>query len=63
LTRNYIGRSNWERATAEYQDADERLRGALFDFRLYRTPMSADKIRRTVEWGREKLGLLGDAAA
>lgn len=63
LTRNYIGRSNWERATATYQDADERFRGALFDFRLYRTPMSADKIRRTVEWGREKLGLLQDGAA
>ena len=58
LTNNYIGRSNWEGITAQYQDADERFRGAMFDFRLYRIPMSESKIRRTVEWGREKLGLI-----
>lgn len=51
-TNNYIGRSNWEGVSSQYQDADERFRGALFDFRLYRTPMSASKIKRTVEWGR-----------
>jgi hypothetical protein len=54
-TMNYIGRSNWEKVTAEYQDADQRLRGALFDFRLYRSPMSAAKIARTVEWGKDRL--------
>ena len=58
LTNNYIGRSNWEGVTSQYQDADERFRGAMFDFRMYRTPMSSAKITRTVEWGREKLGLL-----
>jgi hypothetical protein len=57
VTSNYIGRSNWEGVTSQYQDADERFRGALFDFRLYRTPMSAAKVKRTVEWGREKLGM------
>jgi hypothetical protein len=56
-TNNYIGRSNWEGVTSQYQDADERFRGALFDFRLYRAPMSAAKIKRTVEWGRAKLGI------
>jgi hypothetical protein len=60
-TNNYIGRSNWEGVTSQYNDADQRFRGALFDFRLYRAPMSAAKITRTVEWGKEKLGLLGDA--
>jgi hypothetical protein len=58
LTRNYIGRSNWEGVTTQYEDADERFRGSLFDFRLYRQPMSGSKINRTVEWGRQKLGLL-----
>jgi hypothetical protein len=58
LTRNYIGRSNWEGVTTQYEDADERFRGALFDFRLYRTPMNGSKINRTVMWGREKLGIL-----
>ena len=55
-TMNYIGKSNWESETAQYQDADQRLRGALFDFRLYRLPMSASKIERTVQWGKKKLG-------
>lgn len=54
-TMNYIGKSNWESQTAEYQDADQRLRGALFDFRLYRAPMSKAKIDRTFAWGKEKL--------
>jgi hypothetical protein len=54
-TRNYIGRSNWEAGTTQYQDRDERFRGSLFDFRLYRVPMAEGKIRRTREWGLEKL--------
>ena len=54
-TLNYIGRSNWESETAQYQDADQRLRGSLFDFRLYRSPMSSSKIDRTILWGKERL--------
>ena len=54
-TRNYIGRSNWENVTKGYQDRDERFRGALFDFRMYRAPMAPTKIARTVAWGRERL--------
>ena len=54
-TNNYIGRSNWEVATEEFQDADERFRGTLFDFRLYRSPMSEAKVARTYQWGRTKL--------
>lgn len=54
-TKNYIGRSNWEGVTSQYEDADERLRGALFDLRFYRTPMSVDKIKRTVQWGKRLL--------
>jgi hypothetical protein len=55
---NYIGRSNWEGVSSQYEDADERFRGAMFDFRMYRAPMSAAKITRTVTWGREKLDIL-----
>jgi hypothetical protein len=58
VTSNYIGRSNWEGVSSQYEDGDERLRGALFDFRLYRAPMSGAKISRTVQWGKERLGLL-----
>lgn len=59
LTQNYIGRSNWEGISSQYEGGDERMRGALFDFRMYRTPMSASKIARTIQWGREKLGIGG----
>lgn len=55
LTRNYIGRSNWEGVSSQYEDGDERFRGALFDFRLYRQPISGSKISKTVLWGRQKL--------
>lgn len=54
-TNNYLGRSNWEGQTSQYQDADERFKGRMFDFRLYRTPMSKSKIQKTVEWGKKKL--------
>jgi len=52
---NYIGRSNWESDTSQYQDSDERFRGALFDMRFYRAPMSAAKIERTILWGKKRL--------
>lgn len=55
MTNNYIGRSNWEGVSSQYEDGDERFRGALFDFRLYRAPMSASKIARTVQYGRSYL--------
>lgn len=54
-TKNYIGRSNWEGVSSQYNDADERLRGALFDLRFYRTPLSEEKIKRTVKWGEKLL--------
>lgn len=54
-TRNYLGRSNWEEATAEFADSDERFRGALFDLRLYAVPLSEARIARTVAWGRRWL--------
>ena len=57
ITKNYIGRSNWEGVTSQYQDADERFHGALFDFRLYRAPMSSNKIDKTFQWGVEKLNI------
>jgi len=56
-TDNYIGRSNWETESQAFENPDERLRGALFDFRLYRQPMSEGKIDKTYRWGHKKLGI------
>lgn len=54
-TKNYIGRSNWENAQGQGQYKDERFRGSLFDFRMYRIPMPEPKIQKTIEWGKKLL--------
>jgi hypothetical protein len=55
-TLNYIGKSNWEDVgVGQYDDQDERFRGSLFDFRLYRLPMSSAKIAKTYAWGHARL--------
>jgi hypothetical protein len=52
-TKNYIGRSNWEAIEGTY--SDERFRGTLFDFRMYRIPLSETKILKSIEWGKNLL--------
>ena len=54
-TLNYIGRSNWETAPGQGEYKDERFRGSLFDFRMYRTPMSETKIQKTLAWGKKQI--------
>lgn len=54
-SNNYIGKSNWENNETQYANKDERFRGALFDFRLYKTPMSQAKVDRTILWGKPRL--------
>jgi hypothetical protein len=39
------------------ENADELFKGRLFDLRGYRLPMNEKKIRDTVKWGRNLLGL------
>jgi len=56
-TKNYIGRSNWEGASGQGEYKDERFRGSLFDFRMYRVPMSEAKIQKTIEWGMVQIGV------
>ena len=54
-TRNYIGRSNWEDAKGQGEYKDERFRGTLFDFRMYKTPTSESKMNKSIEWGKQIL--------
>jgi hypothetical protein len=56
-TNNYIGKSNWMSATSEFENKDDFFRGSVFDVRGYKTPMSAQKIKDTVDWGKNLLGL------
>jgi hypothetical protein len=52
---NYIGKSNWENNDTQYANKDERFRGALFDMRFYKAPMSEAKLARTIQWGLTKV--------
>ncbi len=56
-TNNYIGKSNWSNITSKYDNKDELLKGALFDFRGYQLAMSEKKIKDTYTWGKSMLGL------
>lgn len=56
-SNNYLGKSNWANASSEYELRDELFSGSMFDFRMYETPMSEGKIKRTLQWGMGKLGL------
>ncbi len=57
-SNNYLGRSNWENETSQYENKDELFKGAIFDVRGYKTNLSEDVIKESVAWGKEKLGLL-----
>ena len=56
-TNNYIGKSNWANATSQYELKDELFNGKIFDFRMYKSIMSDMKIKHTIGWGKDKLGL------
>jgi hypothetical protein len=55
---NYLGKSNWENTTSQYENKDELFKGSLFDFRAYNVNLSDDIIKKSFTWGKDKLGLL-----
>jgi len=57
--RNYIGKSNWTDDTSGAANADEYFKGQLFDFRAYKRPFKASKVKETYQWGKKYLGLKG----
>ena len=56
-SHNYLGKSNWTDAPGEYELRDELLNGALFDFRIYNTALSENRVKRILQWGMDRLGL------
>jgi hypothetical protein len=57
-TNNYLGKSNWTDKSTTYELRDDLFSGKIFDFRMYKTRMSDTKIRQTIRWGQELLGIL-----
>jgi hypothetical protein len=56
-SNNYLGKSNWSNQTSSYELRDELFSGKLFDFRMYNTVMSEEKIKKTIMYGQKKLGI------
>lgn len=56
-SNNYIGKSNWSNTTTQYELKDELFKGKMFDFRMYNTIMSEEKINKTITWGKTNLGI------
>jgi len=56
-TNNYLGKSNWSNQTSTYELRDELFNGKIFDFRMYNSVLSEPKIKKTIVWGQNKLGL------
>ena len=56
-TNNYLGKSNWNSQTSQYELKDELFNGKIFDFRMYNNVMSESKIKHTIKWGLTKLGI------
>ena len=59
ITNNYLGKSNWtdESETSQFEGKSELFKGALFDLRGYRTPVSEKKLKESIYWGKGHLGL------
>lgn len=53
----YLGKSNWADVTSTYDNKDQLFKGRLFDFRAYKKEVSAEMIKESVKWGKEKLGI------
>jgi len=56
--KNYLGKSNWTDQPGEYELRDELLKGAIFDFRMYKRPLDQGFINNMIRWGGPLIGKL-----
>lgn len=57
-SNNYLGKSNWSNQSSQYELKDELFNGKMFDFRLYDNVMSEEKLKKTLQWGMNYLGIV-----
>jgi hypothetical protein len=57
MSNCYLGKSNWADVTSTYDNKDQLFKGRIFDFRAYKKEVSAEMIKESVAWGKEKLGI------
>jgi hypothetical protein len=56
-SNNYFGKNNWMSDSSLYENKPELFKGSLFDVRGYKQAMDANKIKKTIEWGQQRLGI------
>lgn len=56
-TNNYIGKSNWINDSSQYENKPELFKGSLFDLRGYKQAVNEDKLKKTLKWGKLRLGI------
>jgi len=54
---NYLGKNNWMTGSSQFENKPELFKGGLFDVRGYSQPMSLQKLKKTISWGKKRLGL------
>jgi hypothetical protein len=54
---NYLGKNNWHSEFSKFENKPELFKGSLFDVRGYAQPMASKKLKKTIEWGKKRLGI------
>ena len=54
---NYLGKSNWFSASSQFENKPDMFKGGLFDLRGYSQSINEDKLKKTIRWGKLRLGV------
>jgi len=54
---NYLGKNNWQSDSSQFENKPELFNGSLFDVRGYKQPMVPAKLKKTLSWGKQRLGI------
>jgi len=54
---NYLGKSNWFNASSQFENKPEMFKGGLFDLRGYSQSITEQKLKKTIRWGKLRLGI------
>jgi len=54
---NYFGKNNWMTGSSQFENKPELFNGSLFDVRGYSQPMGQQKLKKTIAWGKKRLGI------
>ena len=54
---NYLGKSNWFSASSQFENKPEMFKGGIFDLRGYSQSVTEEKLKKTIRWGKLRLGI------